>query len=245
MRPDRSDEIKALQPKNNRGVIIGASIVAIVAIIALVSYFVTSSSDDGSSASLASSSKYVASNGGGITPYADVKAQPGAKQVDIYEDFQCPSCKMLERNNAANLRKLAESGKVKVTYHLMNFLDENLHNDSSTRAANAAVCAAKSGKFMALHDALYANQPEQEGKGFTDADLLNYGKASGLGGGDFVRCVSDQRNVAWVKKSNEMALKAGATATPTIKIDGKKIDEELRGNMQIGQATWNQALGIN
>lgn len=243
MRPDRSTEIKNLAPKNRRWIPIGAALVGVLIVIALVSWLVSSHGSSSSSASLKQANKYVQDDGKGITPYVGVTAKPGAPSVDVYEDFQCPSCKMLESHNAANLHSLAEAGKVKVTYHLMNFLDENLHNDSSTRAANAAVCAARSGKFMALHDVIYANQPEQEGKGYTDADLENFGKAAGVGG-NFVTCVSNQTNKAWVEKANEVALKAGATQTPTIKVNGKVMDSDLRGDLQVGQKTWAQALNI-
>ena len=47
-------------------------------------------------------------------------------------------------------------------------LDDNLRNDSSTRAGNAAFCAADDGKFQEFHNQLFANQPATEGDGFSD-----------------------------------------------------------------------------
>ena len=46
---------------------------------------------------------------------------------------------------------------------MKNFLDDNLRNDSSTRAGNAAFCAADAGKFQEFHDAVFPNQPAQRG----------------------------------------------------------------------------------
>ena len=49
--------------------------------------------------------------------------------------------------------------------HTMSFLDDNLHNDSSLRAASAAACAADAGRFGPYHDAVFAGQPAKEGAG--------------------------------------------------------------------------------
>ena len=50
---------------------------------------------------------------------------------------------------------------------MKNFLDDNLRNDSSTRAANAAFCASDAGKFQEFHNTIFPNQPATEGDGWS------------------------------------------------------------------------------
>ncbi len=67
------------------------------------------------------------------------------------------------RPRARRSRTSAQQGKVKLVYHVKNFLDDNLGNDSSTRAGNAAFCAADAGKFQEFHNQVFANQPAHGG----------------------------------------------------------------------------------
>ena len=39
--------------------------------------------------------------------------------LDIYEDFQCPSCDAFEKANGARIEALATGGKAKVVYHMV------------------------------------------------------------------------------------------------------------------------------
>ena len=119
--------------------------------------------------------------GGGIVVNPG-KAKPGAPTLDLYEDFQCPICGQLEKLFGAQIRSLAAAGDVKLVTHTMSFLDDNLHNDSSLRAASAAACAADAGRFGPYHDAVYAGQPAKEGQGYTDAQLEGFAKTAGITG---------------------------------------------------------------
>ena len=99
----------------------------------------------------------------------------GPVRVDVYEDFQCPACATFEQQGGGEaLAELATSGAATVVYYPLSFLDGNLGNDSSSRAANASGCAVDEGgtdAFVDFHNAVFANQPEEEGTGFTDDQL--------------------------------------------------------------------------
>ena len=119
---------------------------------------------------------------------------------------------------------MADAGEVKVIYHMKNFLDANLNNDSSTRAGNAAACAADAGKFPAYHDAIYANMPAQEGMGYTDAQLEKVAGTAGITGSALTtwkQCVSNKTYVDYVKRVEESTAKAGITGTPAFRVNGK------------------------
>ena len=109
----------------------------------------------------------------------------GVPVLDYWEDFQCPLCKQMEDSSGAAVRALVASGSVVVNYHMLSFLDDNLHNDSSRRSANAFACSAASGQQGAYHDTVYAHQPAEEGGGYTDAQLLQFGQDVGISGDAF------------------------------------------------------------
>ena len=50
----------------------------------------------------------------------------------------CPICAEFEHRFGEGITALAEKNQVKLVFHTLSFLDDNLRNDSSNRAANAA-----------------------------------------------------------------------------------------------------------
>ncbi len=144
--------------------------------------------------------------------------------MDVYEDFQCPVCAGLESNVGPALGEMVDNGEVLLVYHIMSFLDGNLRNDSSTRAANAAGCAQDQGVFKAYHDQVFANQP-QEGVGFTDEQLITFGEAAGVSDmAAFRVCVSDQTYADWVTQVERLAEDDQVHGTPTLVINGTTFD---------------------
>ena len=166
--------------------------------------------------------------GAGLRAYPDVTPKAGAPTVDLYEDFQCPACKQFEELAGPTITALAQEGRIVLMYHVKNFLDDNLRNDSSTRAANAAFCAADAGRFQEFHDQVFPQQPATEGAGFTDEQLTGVARAAGIAGGElttFQACVADGRYDAYVDSVEAKSFADGVRGTPTVRIDG--TDQEL------------------
>jgi protein-disulfide isomerase len=144
--------------------------------------------------------------------------------LDIYEDFQCPVCAALEHNVGAAVAQMAADGDVLVVYHIMSFLDINLSNDSSTRAANAAGCAQDQGVFEAYHDQVFANQPA-EGVGYTDDQLITFGANAGVSDMTAFRdCVTSETYADWVAQVERRAEDDQIHGTPTLLINGTQFD---------------------
>lgn len=157
-------------------------------------------------------------------------ANPGKFTADtpvltIYQDYQCPACKSAEDYFGATVKKLAADGKIQLQYRTLTFLDQDLRNDSSERAARAASCADVVGKLEAYHDTVYANQPAQEGTGYTDQQLRSdFAQKAGITGGDltkFQTCYDDKQTSKWVDSSNIAAQKTWNNSTPQYDINGK------------------------
>ena len=157
-----------------------------------------------------------------------VLGAPGQNRpvLDIYEDFQCPACASAERTFGPQVDELVATGKAEVRYHVMSFLDHNLGNDSSTRAANGGFCAHEQGKFEAWHDTLFVtkNRPATEGDGWTDAQLRTLAGSAGLDVPAWSACVASGKYAAQVTAANDLSLKGGVNSTPTFQLNGRKVD---------------------
>lgn len=142
--------------------------------------------------------------------------------VDDYIDFICPHCKTFHDEATATLEQLISENKITLATHPVAYLDRFSTNRYSTRASAASGCAADEGKFTEFVDALFDAQPVEGSAGPTDSDLINMGTQHGLTD-KFAQCVQDKRYVTWAKKVSDDAGAAGVTGTPTVFVNGKKV----------------------
>ena len=147
--------------------------------------------------------------------------------LEIWEDFQCPSCEAVEKANGAGIEELAAAGKVQLIWRPTTFLDKNLANDSSARATAAWGCAIDQGKSREYHNAVYANPPSSEGVGFTNDVLLSFASDAGIEGANmdkFKTCFEAQKYLSWAANSTDAFYKSGAQGTPYGVLNGKPLD---------------------
>lgn len=153
--------------------------------------------------------------------------------MEVYEDFRCPVCKHFEAANGQTVKEITQDGQIKVEYHLAAFLDKNLGGKGSRTALAAAGAALNEGvdKFKAFHDVLYANQPDERSDAFGDVNhILDLaGQVPGLKTDGFVKAVQEDTYAPWAAKVNEEFNKSDVTGTPTVKLDGKKLDVLTNG----------------
>jgi protein-disulfide isomerase len=232
MRPDASKKIAKATPKGGPNPVVIGAIIAVVVIVAVVVAIVIGNNSKPGAATAASGSSVpvgvVGGTGGGIVANAP-QAKPNAPTLDLYEDFQCSNCGNLEKAMGAQIRTLAQAGQIKLVVHVLSFLDTNLKNDSSTRAANAAACAADAGKFLPYHAAVFAGQPA-EGVGYTDAQLTAFAKTAGITGTALTtwqQCTTSHQHAQYVTDVQTAGEKAGVNSTPTVKLNGKDITQTL------------------
>lgn len=227
---DRRARIEAARKDGGGGAdkVVVAAVVVVVAIVAVVGGVVWSSRSSDTGSGGTALPKGVTAMGAGYRAFADVTPRPGAPTVDVYEDFQCPACAQFEELTGSTITSLAQEGRIVLVYHVKNFLDDNLRNDSSTRAGNAAFCAADAGRFQEFHDRVFPGQPEQEGTGFTDADLAGFAQAAGITGdalSTWEACLDSGRYDAYVDSVERKSFEDGVRGTPTVRFDG--VDQEL------------------
>jgi protein-disulfide isomerase len=138
--------------------------------------------------------------------------------IDVWEDPQCPVCKLFEDANGDYIESLIREKKATVRYHVLSFL-----GDESVRAANASFCAADESQYLDFHHALYAVQSPLENSGFwSNETLVNIGKKIGITSKSFADCVTKGSKVEVVKANYDSMGKFGVQGTPTVFINGKK-----------------------
>ena len=226
---DRRAKIQAAAPKQRGGAnrIVVATVVVVLVIVAVVTAVILGSSDKKEATTAGGSSlpKGVVAMGAGIVVNPDAPAN--VPTLDLYEDFQCPVCAQFERIFGHQLAEMVQGNQIKLVAHTLSFLDDNLRNDSSNRAANAAACAADQGKFLQYHAATFQGQPAQEGAGFTDADLVQFAGQAGLGGealNSWQQCYSSRAHNQWVESVQTQSEKDGVNGTPTLKLNGTTMN---------------------
>jgi protein-disulfide isomerase len=154
-------------------------------------------------------------------PRVDVDMQSaltiGPKNAPVklieFADYECPYCQKV----AADVKKLqADLGdKVAFTYK-----DFPLHGRSQ-KAAEAARCANKQGKFWELHDELFRSKE-------LDIDQIKaQARALNLNGTEFDKCLDSGEEAAAVEADRKEARRLGINGTPSFFINGHFLSGAL------------------
>jgi protein-disulfide isomerase len=233
-------EQRAKGDKRKRALITTGVTLAIIGVVAGVTFAIfnfTSNSNNN-----AVNAKKVPANvtklggvtlGKGLLP-ATPDQVSSATRIVIYQDYQCPICKLFEDPNSAQIRKWVDSGVATVEYHPISFLDGQSLNNYSSRAANAALCVANTQPqhFFDVNAALYANQPEENTAGPTDSAIKDTMRAAGAEVNDEINtCIDQKRYAKFLELRTSEAFsqpavsgKAVPTGTPYILVNGKVYD---------------------
>ncbi|MFD4529200.1 DsbA family protein [Streptomyces sp. NPDC058470] len=210
--------------KRRRALIVGASVVCVLGLAAVVGVVAANSGKDKKSD--ASGPVVTPSGATGKDGLAIPVGKDSAKStLTVWEDFRCPACKSFESAYRSTIHELVDAGQLKVEYHLVTIIDGNMGGSGSRKAANAAACAQDAAKFTAYHDVLYENQPAETDDAFAgNSKLIELaGKVDGLDTAAFQKCVDDGTHDSWVVKSNDAFGTSGFTGTPTVLLGGTNI----------------------
>lgn len=227
-RAERAEQMRKEREKadrRQRNLITVAIAVVVVALIAVGAWAVSNGGGDDDIGLVVKPAHTNASYGFDYSA-VDAGGTAGADPVRVvlYEDFQCPVCKVFEEQNGAYLEDLVKKGEITIEYRLFAFLDDASSTEYSTRSASAAMAVLDQGgpaAFKAFHALLFANQPPEGGDGLDDDTLIDFAKQAGVTGIDTE--VKDQTYAPWVRKALESGRSDGIGGTPTIVIDGETV----------------------
>jgi len=206
---------EAKRRERKRNMVIGAAVVVVLVVIVGVIAVVTTRSGEVDAAE-AGASEY------GLT----IGSDDAPRQVVIYEDFLCPFCGELEATAGEDLSQLAEDGDVQVEYRPISILGQI--SDYSPEALNAFfVVLDESGPEVAkaFHDALYADQPSEQGP-FPDTDDLVATAVDAGADEDAVRPGIEGMSMQdKVDAAGKEAQDANVRGTPTVLLDGQQFND--------------------
>ncbi len=179
-----------------------------------------------------------------------VRGNPNAKVTIVnFDDFECPFCSRMHATLMSQI--LPQYGdRIRIIYK-----DYPLPMHAwAPHAANNANCLAKedAAAYWDLADYLHANQRAIGGgsgdlqKAYADLDRMtvDIGKKHGVDGDRLQACVKAQSD-AVLKASMDEGDKLGITATPTMYINGEKVEGALElGEMRAAIDERLKAAGV-
>jgi len=163
-------------------------------------------------------------------PVVDVDEEGGSVSGDAnapvviveFSDFQCAYCRRSHELLKELLRR--KPGSVRVIHRHFPLdkscnvaLDETIHA-FACRAAEAAECAARQGKYEILADSLFAHQRQ-----LFETNLFRLAERAGLDMQAFRRCMERGDGIAAVRADTRAGNRLGISSTPTLFINGRQI----------------------
>jgi len=156
--------------------------------------------------------------------------------VQIWSDFQCPSCKRFsEQVEPPLVTSYVAPGIARFEYNDLAFLGRGSGYDESVEAAAAARCADDQGRFWQMHDWLFANWAGENEGAFNPERLRAIAEMAGLDLDAYDACMAtgEQQSAARSQTAEGFAL--GINSTPTLVINGERYDGQISA-AAIGQA---------
>ena len=144
--------------------------------------------------------------------------------VQAWEDFRCPACAAFnQRVKPGLVENYISTGKVKFEYRHFPLQQ---HEPGASLAAQASECAADQGRFWVYHDRVF--QATSSGaNAFLMERLIDYAVELNLDRDTFASCLTNQVHLPTVSESRQDARSAGHNSTPTLLVDGVRVDSPL------------------
>jgi protein-disulfide isomerase len=143
--------------------------------------------------------------------------------ITIYEfaDFQCPHCAQFAAFVEPLIRQnLVETGKARYVFY-----EFPLGFKWSFLSARAGRCANEQGKFWDFHAIIFARQRQWSFDPDAAAQFTEYAKTiPGMDAGKFEQCVRSDQFQKEVSESLKLGQSLGVGGTPTLFVNGRKID---------------------
>ncbi|MBF6334410.1 thioredoxin domain-containing protein [Nocardia abscessus] len=153
--------------------------------------------------------------------------KPDAKvSVRVVADLQCPACKAFEAANGQVLEDAVNNGTAVVEYNVIAFLDKASTTRYSSRAGSASYCVAEAdpSKYQAWLNTMFAQQPPEGGAGLSDDQLVQIAKSAGYTDEAVAKCITDHKYDKYIQARTKEVLDSGIQSTPSVFVDGKKVE---------------------
>lgn len=147
-----------------------------------------------------------------LAPHTARKGAAGAKiRVVEFADFQCPYCSRAAEAVSALTKRYGD----RVEFAYRHFPLRGMHPDAD-RAAQAAQCAGRQGKFWEMHDKLYTAQQSLDAE-----SILSAAKDLGLDAAKLEGCLTNGEAAGEVEIDLKKGTELGVEGTPSFFINGR------------------------
>jgi protein-disulfide isomerase/uncharacterized membrane protein len=152
----------------------------------------------------------------------------GILNIVEFADFLCPHCKIMTEELGKFAKKFPN--EVSVTYRHFP-LDQSCNrsisrkfHDGACSLSYASYCALKQDRFWEMTSEIFNNQGDLATSPVSEERLMSMSKSVGLNQGKFKACLSDDETKRVVELDVEEGINLGLQGTPTIYINGRKMD---------------------
>jgi protein-disulfide isomerase len=243
-------ERQAKKDKVKRQVIVAASTVAVLAAAGGIGFAIMQANKPTAWETAKNAKVVKPKNTEGENGTTVVIGKPTAKKtLELYEDARCPICATFEQAVGETVKKDVDAGKYKIKYIGATFIDNGVPGEGSRNALSALGAALNESPeaFMAYKAALYSANfhPEETDDKFAKDDyLLEVADSVPAlkNNAAFEKAVKDGTYDAWALKMSDVFQKSGVEGTPTLKMDGKKINAEGSQNTPMTVEQFNAAI---
>jgi protein-disulfide isomerase len=209
---------KERRERRRRNLNIGG-VAAIVVLVLVVALFLSTRGGDNSDEIAA------AAPGPGSEHGLTIGDAGAPHSLVIYEDFLCPFCGELEASSHSELEQLADDGQVRVEYRPFAFLTRyGDYSGDATEAFGSVLTQQDQATALAMHDLLFADQPEEDGDHPSRADLAETMRQAGADDAT-VQHFEDGDGAAWADAATKAAQDVGVDHTPVVILDGEAFTE--------------------
>lgn len=163
------------------------------------------------------------------------KGQPNAPVVVMeFADFQCPACGDFARFSEPLLQDHINNGTVRFVWY--DFPLVQIHPNAML-AARAGRCANEQNQFWPFHDLVFGQQSQWSSSNDAADLFAGYAQQVGMDRGAFETCLRSDKYQKEVSESYQLGTTLGVGGTPTLFINGKKIQETPRT-----RAEWDELI---
>lgn len=152
--------------------------------------------------------------------------------VEIMEfaDFQCPGCGQFATITGPDVKtRLVDTRQA--YFRFMHYPLGSIHRNA-WNAANAAECAGEQGKFWAMHDQIFAGQPDWSDKRNPQSLFGQYVKAIGGDESAWASCYESRRMYPRIQATLKEGERRMVSQTPTF-IVGRRVVPGVSGYDQL------------
>jgi len=149
----------------------------------------------------------------------NTKGKKSAKVTVVeFSDFQCPACGAFH----PDMKKILSDYNGKI-YFIYRHFPLPIHKNAM-KAGEAAEAAGAQGKFWQMHDRLFETQTAWSEIADPTSLFVGYAKSLGIDEEKFKKALDEGTYLSLIQKDLQDGNKAGVNATPTIFVNGKKVE---------------------